>query len=113
MYKNHIKGPIWQTKRSDVRNRCNGICERCALYAMDDVHHLTYDNLFFEPLEDLWGLCRGCHKFVHGLSSIDPDESGYWLTLENRKKCKLTPREINDAMSKRERLKRKRHIVPY
>ena len=101
MYKNYLHGEVWSGKRKAVWERCGGTCERCRLHPMDDVHHLTYENLFFEPLEDLWGLCRGCHKFVHELDPHDLDVSGYWAGLEQKKGKKLTPREVNDAMRKR------------
>lgn len=38
------------------------------------VHHLTYEHIGNEPLEDLQGLCRACHDFLSAESDIDPAE---------------------------------------
>lgn len=29
------------------------------------VHHMSYDNLGNEPMQDLMGLCPECHRGVH------------------------------------------------
>jgi hypothetical protein len=78
-YINH--SPVWKAKsHAVVKVRAGGICElmlqdglnadgtprmcRCTARA-DHCHHLTYDNLFDEPLEDLQALCNLHHKAVH------------------------------------------------
>ncbi len=71
-YEEYLKSPEWKTKRKAVKERCKNICERCHRYLVDDVHHLTYVRKFNERLEDLQGLCAGCHEFMHGKSGIDP-----------------------------------------
>ena len=30
-----------------------------------EVHHLTYRNVFKEPLEDMATVCKDCHKRIH------------------------------------------------
>jgi hypothetical protein len=62
----------WRAKREAVRERCDNICERCHLYRLDQVHHITYERIFNEGLEDLQGLCAPCHKFLHEISGVDP-----------------------------------------
>lgn len=94
-YNEYHKSVPWKKRRTDVWNRANGICERCLQHQMDVTHHLTYENIYHEPLVDLWGLCNGCHEYVHGKSSHDPDSSGYWAGLEAKTGRKLTAREIN------------------
>lgn len=59
-------------KRREVKQRAMGMCERCHENRMDHVHHLTYERLYNELLEDLQGLCADCHKFLSGKSSLDP-----------------------------------------
>jgi hypothetical protein len=39
---------------------------------MSHVHHLTYERKYHERLEDLQGLCEGCHEFTHGKRNRDP-----------------------------------------
>src|SRR4051812_46653240 len=57
-YANYLDSPEWKAKREAVKRRCNNICERCRKYLVDEVHHLTYERLFNELLEDLQGLCK-------------------------------------------------------
>jgi hypothetical protein len=71
-YREYLNSPAWEEKRKAVKARCNGTCERCHKYLVDEVHHLTYAHIFNEPLEDLQGLCKPCHKFLEELSGIDP-----------------------------------------
>jgi hypothetical protein len=71
-YLEYLNSPEWKARRKAVLERCNRICERCHKYLVDEVHHLTYEHVFNEPLEDLQGLCKPCHKFLHRDSGIDP-----------------------------------------
>jgi hypothetical protein len=66
----------WGLKKVAVRNRANGICERCKVNAMDHVHHLTYIRKFNEELTDLQAICRPCHDFTHAKSDVDPAAPG-------------------------------------
>jgi len=65
LYHEYLLSSAWQSKRQLVIERANGMCERCQEERIVDVHHLTYDNVFDEPLEDLQGLCRKCHTKAH------------------------------------------------
>ena len=62
----------WSEKRELVRERSGGRCERCEVYPMDAVHHLTYARKYAERLDDLQAICDACHKFTHGKSDRDP-----------------------------------------
>jgi len=53
----------WSVRRSLVLIRANGRCEGCKQRAARDTHHLHYQNLFDEPLHDLYAVCRACHEF--------------------------------------------------
>lgn len=55
-----------------VHGRAGGMCERCRGNPIDAVHHLTYIRKYNELLEDLQGICSGCHDFIHGKSDVDP-----------------------------------------
>lgn len=64
-YEEHMQSPEWARIRQEVIERANGLCETC--YAPGaHVHHLTYDRLGSEELEDLELLCRPCHWKEHG-----------------------------------------------
>jgi hypothetical protein len=57
--------PHWNSVRL---SRLARDCNRCVLcLAVDDLrcHHVSYANLFGEPLVDLLTLCDGCHERVH------------------------------------------------
>jgi 5-methylcytosine-specific restriction endonuclease McrA len=67
MYKNYLSSNAWKTKRCDVLKRAGGVCEECRFNEGTDVHHLTYQRLFRESLDDLVLLCRACHTKHHEL----------------------------------------------
>lgn len=71
-YAAYLCSPEWGNLRRQVKDRCNGICERCCSNPLHSVHHLTYIRKYRELLEDLQGVCFGCHEFIHGHSTIDP-----------------------------------------
>ncbi len=71
-YQRYLATREWAEKKEAVRERAGGICERCRNNSIDQVHHLTYIRKYHERLEDLQGLCRGCHEFTHAKSDIDP-----------------------------------------
>lgn len=70
-YQDYLSSPEWKLKREKVISRCLNVCERCHSNTVEQVHHLTYENIFNEPLEDLMGLCRECHKCIHGYADFD------------------------------------------
>ena len=48
-----------------VLTRDENKCQKCKTKNADEVHHLTYENLFKEKLEDLISVCHDCHKKIH------------------------------------------------
>ena len=71
-YKAYLCSREWAEKRQAVVKRANGVCERCGLSKVEEIHHKSYDRLFDEPVEDLQGLCAACHKYVGNYSDFDP-----------------------------------------
>jgi 5-methylcytosine-specific restriction endonuclease McrA len=71
-YHRYLLSKRWAAKRQKVMARCRGICERCHHAGASDVHHKTYLRVYRERLTDLLGLCRSCHRFIHGLQVSDP-----------------------------------------
>lgn len=71
-YQRYLCTREWATKRDAVRRRCKGICERCNHNRMDHCHHLTYIRKYNERLEDLQGVCAGCHQYIHNKRKRDP-----------------------------------------
>lgn len=75
-YQKYLCSREWAVRKRAVHERAGGICERCRLNPIDFVHHLTYANIYNEPLTDLEGWCRSCHDFIHAKSDIDPAADG-------------------------------------
>jgi hypothetical protein len=71
-YQAYLCSREWSKKREAVRKRCGDKCERCGINKIDAVHHLTYARKYEERIEDLQGICNGCHEFIHGKSDVDP-----------------------------------------
>lgn len=55
----------WKAKRHLVLERDMNLCQHCKQKPAVDIHHLTYEHLFNEPIEDLLALCPTCHSKVH------------------------------------------------
>jgi 5-methylcytosine-specific restriction endonuclease McrA len=75
----YIKTPQWQLVRDrkfaeQLERRGFSFCERCGEKEPEQVaretalhvHHLTYERLGEELLEDLQIICRPCHENEHG-----------------------------------------------
>jgi len=64
-YHTYLQSEEWKARRILVLSRDNNLCQLCRTEPALDVHHLKYDNLYDEPLEDLQALCRACHVNLH------------------------------------------------
>lgn len=71
-YLKYLASREWAVLREQVRERCDDACERCGSAPMRACHHLTYERIGEEKLEDLQGLCEACHKFASGKTKEDP-----------------------------------------
>jgi hypothetical protein len=64
-YQHHIDGfcSYWQNLRYRRFVLVDWACEECGAKGVPlEAHHLTYDRLGFEELEDIQALCRPCHE---------------------------------------------------
>lgn len=64
-YKAYLRSPEWDARRRSALDRDGHQCRGCGVKKNLQVHHIRYDNLGREPLEDLTTLCVECHKAVH------------------------------------------------
>ena len=71
-YQEYLCGRKWGLLRARIKERCNGICERCHSGPMTHVHHLTYARKYHELAEDLEGLCEACHEHTHAINDSRP-----------------------------------------
>ena len=65
IYHSYLKSKWWQVKRLRILERDKWQCTRCESRHSLEVHHLTYERLYFELDSDLETLCRGCHVKEH------------------------------------------------
>ena len=57
---------VYLSRRREVYERAGGICEFCHAAAMTDVHHIAgRGGPDPHRLENLIGLCAGCHRRAH------------------------------------------------
>lgn len=71
--KYYLSSRHWRTLRKQKISSLRGMCENCGkhltLYGGSltflDVHHLTYERIWHERLNDLEVLCRACHQKEH------------------------------------------------
>lgn len=70
-YHEYLASREWALKKRQVRERSGGLCERCGA-AQEATHHLTYERLGDERLDDLLAVCRPCHEFLSGVIDTDP-----------------------------------------
>lgn len=66
-YDQYLKSADWQRKKLDVKARDSDKCRACGATENLEVHHLTYERLGNERLEDLVLLCKEDHNAVHKL----------------------------------------------
>jgi hypothetical protein len=71
-YQAYLCSREWGVLKEQVRERASNKCERCLMFPMNAVHHLTYVRKYNEALEDLQAICTSCHEFTHGKSDVDP-----------------------------------------
>ena len=70
-YQTYLAGREWSLKREAVRERSGNNCERCWNAPQQAVHHMSYEHLYDEPLDELLAVCNPCHEWLSGKSEAD------------------------------------------
>jgi 5-methylcytosine-specific restriction endonuclease McrA len=60
-YNDYLNSEKWKLKRKKVFERDNYLCQACLTNEAQEVHHLTYNNIYDEPLYELISVCKRCH----------------------------------------------------
>jgi 5-methylcytosine-specific restriction endonuclease McrA len=60
----YLKSYEWSNKRNEVLKRDNNKCVCCSGNATQ-VHHITYNDVYREKLEQLISVCKECHAKIH------------------------------------------------
>jgi 5-methylcytosine-specific restriction endonuclease McrA len=61
-YDDYLNSESWLLKRAKVLERAGRRCEACGEAWATQVHHVTYEHVFDEPLFDLRAVCVPCHE---------------------------------------------------
>jgi 5-methylcytosine-specific restriction endonuclease McrA len=64
-YAKYIRSEGWKQRRDKFRTMWGNECACCQSKENLNVHHINYDNLGNEKLEDVVLLCKGCHIKAH------------------------------------------------
>lgn len=64
-YQKYLNSKEWKKKRDKFKELKGGKCEVCGSTENLHVHHLNYDCLGKETINDLACLCKGCHLSAH------------------------------------------------
>lgn len=64
-YDEYLNGDIWKRKREQRLAIDKYRCSNCGTAKNLHVHHVTYEHLGDEPMEDLITLCQRCHELIH------------------------------------------------
>jgi hypothetical protein len=66
-YNEYLASEAWKRRCRKVLERDGGMCQACLKRPATQVHHLTYEHVFNEPLFDLTSVCSVCHEFITAL----------------------------------------------
>lgn len=61
-YLDYLESKEWWDRRKLVLQRAGYRCEHCGSAGPLEIHHVRYDNLGDEGIDDLIALCRPCHR---------------------------------------------------
>lgn len=70
-YRAYLASREWGLLKRQVRERSGGKCERCGA-PQEVTHHVTYERLGHERLDDLLAVCKQCHDYLSGITDLDP-----------------------------------------
>lgn len=79
-YQRYLASREWALIKEQVRERCEGWCEHCYAAPYQDTHHLTYERIGRERVEDLMGVCRPCHAWLSGKAERNPLNDAYSIS---------------------------------
>ena len=66
-YKEYLLSDWWKWRRKRKLKKAAFHCEKCGSNKKLQVHHLSYESLWFEKDEHLQVLCNLCHQHSHQL----------------------------------------------
>ena len=73
-YYQYLRTKTWREKANERLKRDGYQCVLCRSAKNLSVHHITYENIGFEKMDDLISVCKGCHEKLHEHDSIRPEK---------------------------------------
>jgi hypothetical protein len=64
-HREYMRSDWWRARRASYYATHPRRCRACGSARDLNLHHLSYENVYGEPDEDLMPLCETCHAFVH------------------------------------------------
>ena len=79
-YDIYLSSERWLRKRAKILERDHHLCQSCLENKATEVHHLTYERVGCELLQDLVSLCKDCHRAITRMRRIKiaEDSSRRW-----------------------------------
>lgn len=69
----YLASPQWKELKQTKLRQSYYICQVCGTTKKLELHHLTYERLTKERLEDVVILCRHCHQLQHDTYGLSRD----------------------------------------
>lgn len=85
-YKHYLQSKHWRDKKTELYNAKAYKCYFCGKGKSLHAHHITYENIGKEILEDLIYLCRKHHTYVH--KSFEAEKVQAWLRRIRKRNIK-------------------------
>ena len=97
-FSHYMNSKKWKALRKQRMKIDSNRCVLCKTKKDLLVHHLTYDNLYHEKMEDLMTLCKKrCHNKIHKISP--PKEVPDFVKRDALEKVyEITDKEMVDKM---------------
>jgi len=70
-YQVYLQSEKWKTKRLKVLERDNYKCKACESNKATQVHHMSYEFVYDEPLFDLISVCKRCHDKIEHIKKTN------------------------------------------
>ncbi len=83
-YKDYLQTKHWRIKKDQYKKEYECKCCMCESTKNLNLHHMTYENIGHENLNDLCYLCKDCHNALHKMLG-DTKLSSYLKHFKEKK----------------------------
>lgn len=86
MYKDYLKSQHWKATKQKFYSEKKYRCYFCGKGNSLEIHHITYENIGKEMIEDMVYLCHSCH--IKATFSKEKDVIQKWLERTRKRNLK-------------------------